>query len=359
MSDLLYIRADANETIAMGHIMRCLSIADAFEALGGRVEFLIADDFVCDLLESRGYSYQILETDWKDMEGELEKLKQILDASEEGRSKGEKPKLLVDSYQATERYFQCIRSFADSIYLDDLNRFKAPVSMLVNYVSFQKVHEATLYAGSDTRLCLGWQYTPLRLAFADSTRKEKKEVTDILITTGGSDPYEISVQLAEAFLQRIAFSELHFHIVCGRFCQCVDKLQQLAAKSRQVTVYQNVENMAELMCQCDLAVSAGGTTLFELFASRVPVIAFGFADNQLESLRYLKEQRALVSIGDIRGDMEQGIQKIAAQAEVLCRDENTRRKYAAQGYRVTDGQGAFRIAKAIQDLYKAERQEKL
>lgn len=353
MSDKLYIRTDANEKIAMGHVMRCLSIADAFVHLGGEVEFLVADRYVCDLLEKRGYFYQVLGSNWAEMEGELEQLKRILCAEEDGSYDRKKPKLLVDSYQATKKYLKALQEFSEVIYLDDLNRFKAPVSLLINYVSFQKVDWKAEYNGTDTSLCLGWQYTPLRLAFADCCHEIKKEVTDILLTTGGSDPYEVSVALLEKLLSCDVFALVRFHVVAGRFCTCMDKLQQVAEKNQRVKVYQNIDNMAELMCQCDLAVSAGGTTLFELFACQVPVLAFGFADNQLESLQLLEEQGALYNVGDIRRNVAEGIAEMAERTKWLCMDYEKRSSYALKGHNITDGQGAFRIAEAIKEIDKS------
>lgn len=352
MSDKLHIRTDANEKIAMGHVMRCLSIADAFVHLGGEVKFLVADTYVCDLLEKRGYSYQVLNSNWTDMEGELEQLKRIFCVAENRSTSRRKPRILVDSYQATEKYLKVLQEFSEVIYLDDLNRFIAPVSLLINYVAFQNIDWKARYHGTDTSLCLGWQYTPLRLAFADCCHEIKKEVKDILITTGGSDPYEVSVVLLEKLLFRETFASVNFHVVAGRFCTCLDKLQQIAEENRRVRLYQNIDNMAELMCQCDLAVSAGGTTLFELFACQVPVIAFGFADNQLESLRLLEEQGALYNIGDIRKDVRECIAEMAEQTEQFCMDYEKRGKYAVKGHGITDGQGAFRIAKAIKEINK-------
>ena len=50
----VFFRADANHNIGMGHVMRMLSIADAFVSAGNNVCFILADDSVSKLVESRG-----------------------------------------------------------------------------------------------------------------------------------------------------------------------------------------------------------------------------------------------------------------------------------------------------------------
>ena len=73
-TDKIYIRADMNEIIATGHIMRCLSIADAAREMGKETEFITADEKPVDILQKRGYEPVILHTDWQRMEDELEVL---------------------------------------------------------------------------------------------------------------------------------------------------------------------------------------------------------------------------------------------------------------------------------------------
>lgn len=48
---MLYIRTDMNEQIATGHIMRCISIADALTVAGEAVTFILADEQAVDLLK--------------------------------------------------------------------------------------------------------------------------------------------------------------------------------------------------------------------------------------------------------------------------------------------------------------------
>ena len=69
---MIIFRADGNPVIGAGHIMRCLSIADAFKALGEEAVFAVADDRMKGLIEKRGFQCFVLGTDYRDMHSDLE-----------------------------------------------------------------------------------------------------------------------------------------------------------------------------------------------------------------------------------------------------------------------------------------------
>ncbi len=76
---MIVFRADANEYIASGHVMRCLSIADALFSLGEEVAFITSDENATEMIRNRGHKAICLNTDWNDKEGELDRIIPELD----------------------------------------------------------------------------------------------------------------------------------------------------------------------------------------------------------------------------------------------------------------------------------------
>ena len=151
MNKKILIRADANKAIGMGHIMRTLSIADAFVSDDCNVEFVIADDSVSKLIQSRGYKASILNSDYQRMDDEL-----VLWPSTS-------PDLIiVDSYYVTAPYLQSLKSKLKATggklaYIDDVYTFPYPVDILIDYNAYASSDIYNkLYEGSEQpQLILG------------------------------------------------------------------------------------------------------------------------------------------------------------------------------------------------------------
>lgn len=117
---MILFRADANSSIGMGHVMRCLSIADAFPShptilpRGKKdIKFVLADDGVAPLIRDRGYDTIILHTDYRVMDGEIEKWTELEDSIDADL-------LIVDSYFVTESYLTWLKDNIGRVcYIDD------------------------------------------------------------------------------------------------------------------------------------------------------------------------------------------------------------------------------------------------
>ena len=171
---MFYIRTDMNSIIATGHVMRCLSIADAMRKSGEEVTFILADTNPVELLSKRGYNYIVLNIKWNDMESELEELQKIF-------RERSIDKILIDSYQVTKFYLETVRKLVRIVYIDDLNAFDYPVDTLICYVNYwRKFSYEQRYNG--TKLLLGTEYAPIREAFQNCERKYiKDKIENILI----------------------------------------------------------------------------------------------------------------------------------------------------------------------------------
>lgn len=383
---MVVIRADANSKIGMGHVMRCLSVADALLKRGEEVLFVTADDTPVPLLTKKGVPYRVLHTDYADMEAELPELLAVLreltlraespemvlpqmpsqrvESSEEALPQ-RNTAILVDSYYVTEKYLAALKKRITTIYMDDIYAFSYPVDMLINYNIYgEEMGYEKDAAFADTKLLLGTEYVPLREEFAAGagyaqSRKELSAETEnvtsaedggILITTGGSDSFNLAGQLLMEAMKYDALKEKEYHVVSGSLNPHIGELQALAQKHENIHIHCNVTNMAELMAESEVALSAGGSTLYELCAVGVPVIAFSFAENQERLVQTFVKRGIAQYGGNYRTDGNKMIQNTIAGLETLLEDENLRTEYRKKARTLVDGKGAERIAEAIQAL---------
>ena len=365
---MVVIRADANSKIGMGHVMRCLSVADALLKRGEEVLFVTADDTPVPLLTKKGVPYRVLHTDYADMEAELPKLWNALSELPQGPGEPEAalPQrntfILVDSYYVTEKYLAALKKRITTIYMDDIYAFSYPVDMLINYNIYgEEMGYEKDAAFADTKLLLGTKYVPLREEFSAGagyvqSRKELSlgaanvtpaEEGGILITTGGSDSFNLAGQLLMEAMKYDALKEKEYHVVSGSLNPHIGELQALAQKHENIHIHCNVTNMAELMAESEVALSAGGSTLYELCAMGVPVIAFSFAENQERLVQTFVKRGIAQYGGNYRTDGNKMIQNTIAGLEKLCGDEALKTEYRRKALQLVDGRGAERIAEAL------------
>lgn len=351
---MVVIRADANSKIGMGHVMRCLSVADALLKRGEEVLFVTADDTPVPLLTKKGIPYRVLHTDYADMEAELPKLWNALSELPQGPGVPEAalPQrntfILVDSYYVTEKYLAALKKRITTIYMDDIYAFSYPVDMLINYNIYEEEMGYEKDAAfADTKLLLGANYVPLREEFSAGEQQRTAADGGILITTGGSDSFNLAGQLLMEAMKYDALKEKEYHVVSGSLNPHSGELQVLAEKHENIHIHCNVTNMAELMAESKVALSAGGSTLYELCAMGVPVIAFSFAENQERLVQTFVKRGIAQYGGSYRTDGNKMIQNTIAGLETLLEDENLRAEYRKKARTLVDGKGADRIAEAI------------
>lgn len=341
---MLYIRVDGNEKIATGHVMRCLSIAKALRSIGEESVFILAESYAVPMIEKEGFHTICLNGSYDRIVEETEQIREVI-------QKNHVEKLLVDSYFVTESYLDDLRKQTAVLYIDDIGEKIYPADVLINYCNYyDKFHYAERYRDAGTKLLLGCSYAPLRDEFSDRLEREFTDCHEILITTGGTDRYNMAYHLGKAMAENAAFQDKRIHIVSGRFNSHLSELRQIENQFENIVIHHNVTNMAERMKQCDIAISAGGTTLYEICYCGLPTVCFAFADNQLDGTQTFGERGIMINVGDIRKDTDGAVKRIVQEVSNLAEDSSLRKAYSQKMRMLVDGNGALRIAEEIQKL---------
>ena len=388
-------RADGNASVGAGHVMRCLSIADAARDKGIDCAFITAGDEFSEIIEGRGYRDIVLGTDYKDMDSELPQMARIVEDEHPAA-------VFVDSYFVTAGYLKGLRrlvnlkgfssgaisngAFADVdhevsadhsaggklIYIDDVLTFPYPCDILLNYNIYADEGEyRDLYRDiALPELLLGTTYAPLRREFAEgkcrnvdkgyedtcTDRKRMGQKSDgcnpdkyrrgILVSTGGADFEHLMIELIREVKERNM--EYIFHFVVGAANEDRDAIFAEASGKDSIVLHENVTDMAELMLSCDVAISAAGSTLYELCACRVPTITYILADNQIPGACGFEQRGIMKCAGDIR---ELGAVALATRlidtALQMCDNKEDRMLISKRQGNVVDVKGAERVVERI------------
>jgi len=340
------IRADGNKEIAMGHVMRCLSIGDALREKGAEVLFVTADGEAEAVIKARGFEMHILNTSFREPEAELSGWPALLERISVDW-------IVVDSYFVTKIYLETLAQWCHVAYIDDMGQPVYPVDMLINYnvyakgLPYEKWYEEAEIS-LPGQMLFGSNYAPLRREFKEAEPcRIKEKVTDVLITTGGGDAVNAAGGLCEKIEKEIEkgmHSDMVYHVVCGPFSENKESLWKLSEKCPAFVIHENVTHMWELMQKCDVAVSATGSTMLELCAMQLPAVSFYFAENQRQMAEYFDTTTEIKNAGNITTDRESVLENILRQLEKLEQDVVLRNKIRTQMCEITDGKGAERIA---------------
>lgn len=336
----VYIRTDGNFVVGLGHIMRCSSIAEALCEKGIECCFIVSSQESLKLVKEKNFSYIQLDSVWNDLEKELGKIIEVI--------KQENIKvLLVDSYYVTEKYLKELKQYTKLIYLTGFHKFHYPVNMLINYNIFAGDMGYREEYDSETYLAIGTNYTPLRKEFqkGNSCKKGKK---GIFLTTGGTDLCHFVPALLKYLLDS-EFRTWKIHIIIGTYYeqQEIDILEDMKKKNKNMILYSNVKNMSEIMQECSIAVSAAGTTLYELCAMGIPTVTFSFVDNQIRSSECFAEKKVMKSVGDIRQLPDKKAEEIVCELLKYIQDECLYKQYSESMKKLIDGKGSERLANLI------------
>lgn len=338
----IIFRADGNSSIGWGHVMRSISIASAYTDQGNKCIFVCADNSMVDIIKSYGFRTVVLNSDYTKMIDELPVFLRLIDS--------EKPDLIFfDSYFVNYEYLNNFKGLYKTVYIDDVFSFPYPVDYLINYnIYATKDKYEKLYEGNDIPLlCLNIKYAPLRKEFRDIEKEFSDTVRNVFISVGGSDEYRLVMKIIKSLsAEKELISNRYYHFILGSFEPDRGAILNIADNHEWICIHEKVKNMVDVMKNCDVAVSAAGSTLYELCACRVPTITFVLADNQKGGAKGFQDNGLMLDSGDIRKN-NYGVDNIINGLKHLCNDNSLRKSLFDRMNDLVDGYGAENIVNQI------------
>ena len=342
-SQPLLIRADAGTQIGIGHVMRCLALAQAWQDTGGRVVFLMATE--SPPLEARLRSEGMEVVHLPVQPGSTD---DAIQTANHARQVGANW-VVVDGYHFGAGYQRVIKDHGlHLLFIDDIGHAEHYYADLVLNQNIH-AHEG-LYKSKEpyTRLLLGTRYVLLRREFL-KWRGWKREIPEVarkvLVTMGGSDPDNVTLKVIQA-LQQVDVDGLEAIVVVGGSNPHYEELQSVAQKSRfPIRLESNVTQMPELMTWADVAISAGGSTCWELAFMGMPTVALILARNQCPIAERLDTVGVAVNLGWYEDVSPKKLAQVVMQ---LLKAPRTRAEMSQCGRQLVDSMGSDRVIQALQ-----------
>ena len=352
----LVIRADASIAIGTGHVMRCLALAQAWQDSGGEVILATAELTPAAARRLHEEGMEIARLQSRSATGS--DAHEFAALAQERRATW----VVVDGYQFNAAYQRSIKDAGLRQLLVDDTGLCRPycVDVVLNQNAYAS---EDMYSSRDpaTKLLLGPHYALLRKEFVSWRKWQRRfapAARNVLITMGGSDPQNFTARVINA-VQALDLNALKITVVIGGSNTLTDsphKFESQCAEKIQLEV--DVRNMAELMADADLAISAAGTTCYELALLQVPMVLVAQAENQVPTARALANAGAAIDAGCFHNFDQQ---HFGSLVRTLILDCELRCSLAHNARCLVDGLGAHRVLQFLlsNDAARSERLSRL
>jgi len=343
----LCVRADANSTIGIGHVMRCLALAQAWHNKDGEVKFIgcIEPEGLRQRIAMESCGLVPLSACYPDP-ADLAAMRSFAHKKQEEQT----PLgwLVLDGYHFDTNYQKAMRSIGWKVLvIDDMAHLQKYVCTILLNQNID-AHSRNYIGKPDSCYLLGPKYALLRREFKDylSLHKAVPGVArNILVTMGGADPDNVTLKVIQA-LKIIKDGQFNVRVIIGPsnpHRQSIKK--ELTSASFEWKILGAGEEMPAHMQWADFAVSAGGSTTYELAVSGTPFLILIVADNQQGIAAGLHEAEASVNFGWSK-DMK--VNDLASKISFLLKNKKIRQIFSNNARKlVEDGNGAMRVAQKM------------
>ncbi|APD95385.1 UDP-2,4-diacetamido-2,4,6-trideoxy-beta-L-altropyranose hydrolase [Alteromonas mediterranea] len=355
-------RVDSSIRIGTGHIMRCLTLAQALTKQGVKTVFICRDlegNLINKVIET-GFEVKVLPRFTNTVYGtnnpkEAQDYSVWLEVDREVDAREtadivsiEKPDwVVVDHYGIDQKWQQVISKYDSKILvIDDLFNRKHLCDILVdqNYGS-QRDKYVELVPASCQILC-GPTYTLLRSEFKEHrilalNNRRSDSISTIIVSMGGVDEYNYTERVIDVLNDsRLIGKVKEVIVLLGRNCPHQASIQNAAYSSQfNVKVLIETDNVAQLLSKADLAIGAVGSTTWERFCLGVPSILMVIAANQNDIAKRLARDK-LIELAACTDD----IPNILLE---LLEDRTRLKLLSERPAEVIDALGADRITEKI------------
>ncbi|NNP69397.1 UDP-2,4-diacetamido-2,4,6-trideoxy-beta-L-altropyranose hydrolase [Acinetobacter sp. Ac_5812] len=353
-------RADASLQIGSGHVIRCLTIADALVQQGHESFFVCRQHpgHLIEFVRQRGYKVYALteaENNISESGSEYQRWLGVTEQQDADETvailkKENADWVVVDHYALSVNWQKVVRQSFKLIrvaVIDDLaNRLHdADIILdcgLANTVlDYEQINQrAAQYLIGAKYALLRPEFHEKRLWLEQNPRVYDSEYVRVLINLGGVDKDNLTGAVLDILSQSNNLKALNVTVVMGLNAPYRDSvIKQAENLPFRNKVLINANNMADLMAEHDLAIGAAGSTAWERCCLGLPTVMICMADNQKMIAQHLDRLGAAISL-----DQTEIEEKLLAALELAQVQTEQMQQNA---YEITDGLGVDYLLKVI------------
>lgn len=357
-------RVDASLEMGSGHVMRCLTLANALKERGSVCEFLCREHpgNLIGYIQNQGFPVLNLGAPCADVSAySSAQYLQWLGATQESDAAACEQVvgghrydwMIVDHYGIDYRWQELLGSrYARLAVIDDLANRKHRCDVLLDQTYGRPESDYEALVPTDCELLTGSQYALLRPDFssfrtASLERRKHSCLKRLLISLGGVDSNNVTEQVLEGLCESSLPRDSEIVVVMGATAPWLDAVRQRAARMPwRTTVLANVSDMASQMCSADLAIGAAGSTSWERCCLGLPTLMLVLADNQ----RYAASLLSSAGAAHVLSSEEPLATQLSQYVERALSDPCFLNNMTTAAAGITDGTGVSKVCTVLERL---------
>jgi UDP-2,4-diacetamido-2,4,6-trideoxy-beta-L-altropyranose hydrolase len=339
----LAIRSDATETIGIGHVMRCVGLAEPWADESGHL-FLgrVENDSLVNRIKGNGFQFNPLKAVHPDPDDLTETLRQLT-AHRASLSDGRKQVVVLDGYHFDSQYQTALQDpDRTTLVLDDmvhLPRYEADFILNQNCIPENRYYPCD----SNARILSGPKFRLIRNEFKRTGLGHVEDSGSgirLLVFLGGADKRNATLRVIRA-LKRLEKNPFHAKILVGPVNRNRNQLKTVISESsNRLELLESVPDLAALFAWADLGIAAGGGTCWEMAYMGLPLVLIALNENQSGNVNELCQSGAAVSAGRFDDFCEDAF---LDRLEAVCADPGIRADMSLGARGLVDGEGADRV----------------
>lgn len=329
-------RCDAGAEDGLGHLMRCLTLADAIKKLCDSTILFISydpDGSTEERVSKRGFGFKRA-IELAGSTADLDFLLKSINITDTGW-------VVLDSKRIDADYVLACRQKSHVLCFDDDQYRDLPCDLLVN--NHIGVTEQCYQKNIDRQLLIGPRYNTIQDSFFEIGKNKHGSNKHVLITLGGEDPHDHTSWLLEHL--SLVLSDFPVVVVVGPAHPRPQHVEEMALRwlphAKLITLAQD---LSIYMRDALLVLTAGGTTCYEIAAARVAQAVVIVEEHQQALVMPLVEAGAVFLLGrfdNLKPD------KVVKQVKILLNDHKVASKLVTNAAKLFKCSGAPNIVRAM------------
>ncbi len=363
-------RADASFEIGTGHVMRCLTLAEALQDRGATVVFVCREHpgHLCDLISQKGFTVfrlamgygptqdqnkirdsgkstpQLAHARWLGTEQDID-ARQTVEALASGSVWDW---LVVDHYALDIHWESAMRKITKNIMvIDDLADRRHDCEIILDQNLFEdRLNRYSGLVGSNALQLLGPDYALLRKAFSHHRPCRVRDIPDkkrMVIGFGGVDMSNAAGKVI-SYVKNEFNRHMDIRVAAGMANPNFQNLAETCKGFESIELFRDVDCMAQLYSGAYIAIGGGGVSALERCALGIPSLIYAVAENQVNPSVHLSRIGAAVYLGKIEDIKRNPLIKTLNR---LINDTDAWLEISQRAMETVDAKGTSRIVTCI------------